>query len=330
MNGDIQITTLLLNVLFLIVGFVFLIKGADVFVDGATSIAKILKVPALVIGLTIVALGTSLPELAVSVIAALEGAGDMSVGNVVGSNIFNISVVLGATCLLFPIAIQKEVLSFELPVVLFISVLLLILGLAFQEVSLIAGIIFLVMLVGYVFFLIYRSKKQKENIEVEVEEESEEPVSPFKSIIFLVLGAAAIWFGGECVNTTSVVIAKFFGMEENLIALTIVALGTSLPELVTSLVAAKKGENDVALGNVIGSNTLNILFILGVAGVISPVAISEPMIFDMIIMISITAILFIMAIFTHKKKGLTLPCGVILLACYITYLTYIIIRNYAG
>ena len=149
MNGDIQITTLLLNVLFLIVGFVFLIKGADVFVDGATSIAKILKVPALVIGLTIVALGTSLPELAVSVIAALEGAGDMSVGNVVGSNIFNISVVLGATCLLFPIAIQKEVLSFELPVVLFISVLLLILGLAFQEVNLIAGIIFLVMLVGY-------------------------------------------------------------------------------------------------------------------------------------------------------------------------------------
>ena len=135
-----------------------------------------------VFGLTVVAIGTSLPELAVSVIAALEGAGDMSVGNVVGSNIFNISVVLGATCLLFPIAIQKEVLSFELPVVLFISVLLLILGLAFQEVSLIAGIIFLVMLVGYVFFLIYRSKKQKENIEEEVEEESEEPVSPFKSI----------------------------------------------------------------------------------------------------------------------------------------------------
>ena len=327
--GEIQITTLLLNIVFLIIGFVFLIKGADVFVDGATSIAKVLKVPALVIGLTIVALGTSLPELAVSVIAAIEGAGDMSVGNVIGSNIFNISVVLGATSLLFPIAIQKEILSFELPVLLGISILLLILGLAFKEVGLIAGIIFLLLLVGYVFFLIYRSKKQRETLEEEQEEE-QETISPIKSIIFLVLGAAAIWFGGECVNTTSVVIAKFFGMEENLIALTIVALGTSLPELVTSLVAAKKGENDVALGNVIGSNTLNILFILGVAGVINPVLISEPMIFDMIVMIGITFMLFIMAFVTHKKKGLNLPCGITLIITYASYLAYIIFRNYAG
>ena len=323
-----EIISLLLNVLFLIIGFVFLIKGADVFVDGATSIAKVLKVPALVIGLTIVALGTSLPELAVSVIAAIGGAGDMSVGNVIGSNIFNISVVLGATSLLFPIAIQKEILSFELPVLLGISILLLILGLTFKEVGLIAGILFLLLVVGYVVFLIYRSKKQRETIEEE--EEEQETISPFKSIIFLVLGAAAIWFGGECVNKTSVVIAKFFGMEENLIALTIVALGTSLPELVTSLVAAKKGENDVALGNVIGSNTLNILFILGVAGVINPVLISDTMIIDMIIMIGITAMLFVMAFVTHKKKGINLPCGVILLITYASYLTYIILRNYIG
>ena len=321
------IPTLLLNILFLILGFVFLIKGADVFVDGASTIAKIFKVPALIIGLTIVALGTSLPELAVSVVASINNSTDLSVGNVVGSNIFNILMVLGTTSVLIPIAIQKEVLRFELPFVLFVSIFLLILGfVGNNEVNWLFGIIFLLLLVIYIFVLIKRTiNENKEKVE-EIQEEKK--ISPIKAIIFLILGAALIIFGGECVNTTSVVIAEFFGMDEQLIALTIVAIGTSLPELITSLVAAKKGENDIALGNVIGSNTLNILFILGLSSLITPLPITPNMSFDLIFMVFVTIELIIMAIITFKNKGLNKTCGIILISTYVLYMAYIICRNY--
>ena len=327
-----EIVTLLLNILFLVLGFAFLIKGADIFVDGASAIAKILKVPALIIGLTIVALGTSLPELAVSIVAAVNNSTDLSVSNVVGSNIFNILVVLGLTSILVPIAIEKKVLKFELPFVLGVSTLLLILGfIGNSEINWVFGLIFLVLLAFYIFFLIKRTKKE-EPVEQEDNKTSSEleenKTSPFKAIIFLVLGAGLIMFGGECVNKTSVVIAEYFGMEEQLIGLTIVAIGTSLPELITSLVAAKKGENDIALGNVIGSNTLNILFILGAASLITPLPISPSMTFDMVVMVLITLVLIIMAILTSKKKGLTKTCGFILVSLYIIYTAYIICRNY--
>lgn len=323
-----EITTLLLNILFLVLGFVFLIKGADIFVDGASTIAKILKVPALIIGLTIVALGTSLPELAVSIVAAINESTDLSVSNVVGSNIFNILVVLGLTSIIIPIAIEKKVLKFELPFVLGVSTLLLLLGLfGNNEVNWIFGLIFLILLAFYIFFLVKRTKKEEQE-DIEQPANEEVKTSPIKSIILLVLGAGLIIFGGECVNKTSVAIAEYFGMDEQLIGLTIVAMGTSLPELITSLVAAKKGENDIALGNVIGSNTLNILFILGAASLITPLPISSAMTFDMVVMVAITAILIIMAILTSKKKGLNKTCGFILVSLYVIYTAYIICRNY--
>ena len=319
-----EITTLLLNILFLILGFVFLIKGADIFVDGASTIAKILKVPALIIGLTIVALGTSLPELAVSIVAAINKSTDLSVSNVVGSNIFNISVVLGLTSIIVPIAIEKKVLKFEFPFVFAVSGLLLLLGLfGNNEISWIFGLIFIGLLVFYLVFLINRTKQEEQ-----IQQEEEIKTSPLKAVILLLLGVALIVFGGECVNSTSVVIAEYFGMDEQLIGLTIVAIGTSLPELITSLVAAKKGENDIALGNVIGSNTLNILFILGVASLITPLPISSAMTFDLIVMVAITAILILMSFLTLKKKGLNKTCGVILVSLYIIYTAYIICRNY--
>ena len=319
-----EIVSLLLNILFLVLGFVFLIKGADVFVDGASTIAKILKVPALIIGLTIVALGTSLPELAVSIVAAINESTDLSVSNVVGSNIFNILMVLGLTSIIVPIAIEKKVLKFELPFVFGVSALLLLLGIfGSNEITWIFGLIFLALLAFYIFFLIRRTKKEEP-----IEQEEEIKTSPVKAIILLILGAGLIIFGGECVNKTSVVIAEFFGMEEQLIGLTIVAIGTSLPELITSLVAAKKGENDIALGNVIGSNTLNILFILGAASLITPLPISSAMTFDMVMMVLFTLVLIIMAILTLKKKGLNKTCGIILVSLYVIYTAYIICRNY--
>ena len=316
--------TLFLNILFLIIGLGLLIKGADFFVDGASAIAKILKIPTLIIGLTIVALGTSLPELAVSLIAAIDNSVDLSVGNVVGSNIFNTLMVLGLTAVIVPIAIEKKVLKFELPFLLVVTLLLFIFSIIGErELTWYVGLIFLALLVFYIVFLIMRTKK-----EPIIEEENEKKLPVGKAIIFSIIGVACIITGGEFVNSTAQKIASLCGMEEKLIALTVVALGTSLPELVTSMVAAKKGENDIALGNVIGSNTLNILFILGLSAVIHPLPISNELVFDLIFVLFITIILIAMAILTIKKKGINRICGIIMVVLYVAYLAYIICRNY--
>ncbi len=315
---------LILYIFLLVLGMVFLIKGADIFVDGASSVAKRLKVPTLIIGLTIVALGTSLPELAVSVVAAINGKVDMSVGNVVGSNIFNILVVLGLSCIIAPICIDKKILKFELPFLLFVSILLLIASLTGEKtITWYYGLIFLVLLVFYICFLIFRTKKEEKN-----ENEIVEPkLSVSKSIVSIILGAIGIAIGGELVNRSAVYIAGALGMSEQLIALTIVSIGTSLPELVTSLVAAKKHENDIALGNVIGSNTLNVLFILGISGLIHPLSIQTNLYFDLIFMVAITVILIALSLFAYKKKGLYRISGSILFFTYILYMAYIICRQ---
>ena len=318
-----------INILFLVVGMALLIKGADFFVGGASNVAKYLKVPTLVIGLTIVALGTSLPELAVSFIASIEKNADLSVGNIVGSNIFNLLVVLGLTSLFVPIMIDKKVLKFEIPFLIVVSAFLLIIAMTGpRQITWYYGLIFLVLCVGYVAFLIFRSKKEaKKNKEEHVEENKPE-WSVLKSLVFLLMGLGMIVFGGQLVNKSSQIIAENFGMDDKLIGLTIVAIGTSLPELVTSLVAAKKGENDIALGNVIGSNTLNILFILGVSSVITPLPISSEMVFDIIVMIATTLVFTLMAFITFKGKGISKICGLIMLVIYVLYVIYLIGRNY--
>ncbi len=315
-----------LNILLLIAGMIFLIKGADAFVDGASDIAKYLKIPALIIGLTIVALGTSLPELAVSVVAAIGGSVDLSVSNVVGSNIFNTLVVLGCSALILPIAIEKKVLRFELPFLLFVSFFLLIISLTgSRSVTWYYGLIFLILTVADIVFLILRSKKEASE---KAEDKAVTKRSLIKSVVFLIVGAIVIAVGGEAVNRSAKVLAAACGMDEKLIGLTIVALGTSLPELATSMIAAKKGENDIALGNVIGSNTLNILFILGVSSLMRPLPIHQDLILDISVMIFTVIVVMILALLTMKKKGLFRVSGAILLFIYAVYLTYIICRNY--
>lgn len=318
-----------INILFLVVGMALLIKGADFFVGGASNVAKYLKVPTLVIGLTIVSLGTSLPELAVSFIASIEKNADLSVGNIVGSNIFNLLVVLGLTSLFVPIMIDKKVLKFEIPFLIVVSALLLIIAITGpRQITWYYGLIFLVLCVGYIAFLIFRSKKEAKKNKKEHVEEKKPEWSILKSLVFLLMGLGMIVFGGQLVNKSSQIIAENFGMDDKLIGLTIVAIGTSLPELVTSLVAAKKGENDIALGNVIGSNTLNILFILGVSSVITPLPISSEMVFDIIVMIATTLVFTLMAFITFKGKGISKICGLIMLVIYVLYVIYLIGRNY--
>ena len=250
-----------LNILFLILGFVFLAKGADFFVDGASSIAKRFKIPQLVIGLTIVAMGTSLPELAVSATASLAGNNAIAISNVVGSNMFNLIVVCGACALFAPLAISKDILKKDFPIAIGCGVLLLVMGIIGMEVCRIDGVILCVLFITYITILVRAALKAR--AATKDEEVVEKTIPVWLCIIYIVGGIAAIKFGGDFVVDGAVTIAGKLGLSENLIGLTIVAVGTSLPELVTSIVASKKNEVEMAVGNVLGSNIFNILLILG-------------------------------------------------------------------
>ncbi len=326
--------TLFLNILFLIIGMILLVVGADIFVDGSSSVARRLKISALIIGLTIVSIGTSLPELSVSFVAALNHKADMSVGNVIGSNIFNSLVVLGMSALLIPIAVKKSMLKFELPLLIAITALVFIVSwlITPKQIGLWVGIILLMIFIGFITLQIVFAKKEQKQFKQnddneEKETKKEEPL--WKAIIFIIGGIAAIWFGGECVTSTASYIAKFFGMSEALVALTIVAVGTSLPELVTSIVAAKKGENDIALGNAVGSNIFNILLILGISATISgslgtSLLVSPSVIIDLGFGLFICILIFIFALTSNKVNKIE---GGILVSLYIGYVAYLIITQ---
>ncbi len=327
--------TLFLNILFLIIGMILLVVGADIFVDGSSSVARRLKISALIIGLTIVSIGTSLPELSVSFVAALNHKADMSVGNVIGSNIFNTLVVLGMSALLVPIAVKKSMLKFELPLLIVITALVFIVSwlITPKQIGLWVGIILLVLFVGFITLqIVFAKKEQKKQLKQndDIEEKDTKKEGPlWKAIIFIIGGIAAIWFGGECVTSTASYIAKFFGMSEALVALTIVAVGTSLPELVTSIVAAKKGENDIALGNAVGSNIFNILLILGLSATISgslgnSLSVSPSVIIDLGFGLFICILIFIFALTSNKVNKIE---GGILVSLYIGYVAYLIITQ---
>ena len=306
--------TILLNVLFLIIGMALLIKGADWFVEGSSNIAKALKIPSLIIGLTLVSIGTSLPELSVSVNSSLQGAVDMSVGNVVGSNIFNVLVVIGCSALFTPMIVQKNMFKYDIPILIgiYLAFILFSFVITPNVISLVEGIIIFIGFICYILFLIFRTKK--ENIKI----------SWPKNLIFVVIGVVGIVFGGEFVVTTAKTLAIKFGMSELLVSLTIVAVGTSLPELVTSMVAAKKGENDIAVGNAIGSCVFNILLILGLSSIVSPLTIDSSTLIDVLVMLLSVVLIFIFAIKSYKiNKG----NGIILISMYVIYLAYIIVRN---
>lgn len=313
--------------LFLIIGFVLLIKGADLFVDGASAVAKKLKIPPLVIGMTIVAMGTSLPETAVSITASVAGANQMAVSNVVGSNIFNLLVVAGVAALICPMAVGEQTLKKDLPLSVFCAIIIAAAGGISYLVSkemVIGRVCGIVLLAVFVWFLLDMIKTAKNN-KVEADEENDAQMGVVKMILFIIIGAVFITIGGDLVVESAKKIASAFGMSDTLIGLTIVALGTSLPELVTGIVAAKKGENDIALGNVVGSNIFNILMVLGLAGVVSPMAITFENIIDIGLLVIFSLIVWLMS---RTRKTLVKAEGLIMVLLYIAYLVYIIARNY--
>ena len=319
----------LICILCIIGGMILLIKGADFFVGSASTLAKKLGVSSLIIGLTIVSIGTSLPEASVSISSALKGSNGLSIGNVVGSNIFNILVVLGCSCLFAPIIVDKGLKKRDIPILVGTGLLLLIFTLWFSktgnyDILRFEAIILFVLFVSYIILCIFTTKKNEE----ENEEETEKPkMKTWLCILIIILSGFAIACGGEFVTFGAKELAIKMGADEILVGLTIVAIGTSLPELVTSIMAAKKKENEIAVGNAIGSSIFNTLFILGAAATISPYYnINPDVIIDIVIMLLIFVVLTVLVLFS--KKGIGRKTGIMFLVMYLAYFVYIILRNY--
>lgn len=314
--------------LLLILGFALLIKGADFFVDGSSNIARLLQVPPILIGLTIVAFGTSAPEATVSIIAAMEGSAEVSVGNVVGSNIFNITLVAGVAAFLYPLQVENETIRKEIPFTLLASVALLILmsdvalqGFSSNMISRSDGLILLLFLSIFMYYVIEYGLKSRKDA---ANEPIPKDISWRKNIFITLLGLAAIIYGGNLVVDNGITIAFSLGMSETLVGLTIIAIGTSLPELVTSISAALKKESEIAIGNIVGSSIFNILFVLGASATITPLAVNSKVFTDVIYMIVLTFVLLIFSR-THFKVGKRE--GLVLAAAYVIYLVYVILRN---
>ena len=321
-------------ILLLAVGFAFLVKGADFFVEGSSSIAKKLKVPPIIIGLTIVAMGTSLPETAVSVTASLVQNNELAVSNVVGSNIFNLMFVIGVCSILTPIMVQKATVVRDIPLSLGCALFLLVLGIsglgdkAGMTLGHADGVIFLIVFAGYIFTMVRSAMKARaagQKVEIEGVEECDnmKELSYGKSILFLIVGAAAIAFGGDLTVDTASRIAIELGMSQTLVGLTIVSIGTSLPELVTSVVAARKNEVDMAVGNAVGSNLFNILMVLGISSAISPVALIRENIIDIVLLMVFSVMVWI---FAGTRKKIERKEGIIMVVVYLVYCAYIIAR----
>ena len=317
---------MLIQLLLLVLGFVMLVKGADWFVDGAASIASKFGIPQLIIGLTIVAMGTSAPEAAVSITAAMGGNADITIGNIVGSNILNILIILGITSLVYPISVQKNTLAIDIPVTIFITAFLLLLGYD-GNITRIDAIIMLVIFFAYLTFLFISAKKERNallqnsieetsSVNTASEETEIKDMPLIKAILFTVIGLALIIAGSNLVVKSATFIAEKLGLSKRLIGLTIVALGTSLPELFTSVTAAIKKNSDIAIGNIIGSNIFNILFVVGLSALIIPVPFQEEFKFDTIIS-GIAAI--VLLLFCLPKKKLPRFAGAIMLLGYVAY-----------
>lgn len=319
----------------LLIGFVLLIKGADIFVDGAAAMSKKLGIPAVIVGLTIVSLGTSAPELAVSTISSLKGSNELALGNVLGSNIFNTLVVLGVSTIIMPLIIKKKEIKKDFLINISLVVLLMILTFdsfifgGENSIGRIDGIILLSGAVIYTIYLINQTRKSS-NTQNETDEEKEERASikTGNNIVKIIIGVIGIVLGGQFVVDSASTIATSLGMSQKLVGLTIVAIGTSLPELVTSAVAAFKGEEDIALGNILGSNIFNILLILGVASTITPIVVQSSLIIDFMFLIVATLVIAAMIYIPKgENKKLSKVEGFIFVSMYIAYMIFIIIRN---
>lgn len=318
-------------VLFLLciaVGFVLLVKGADIFVNSASNLAKLAKIPAIVIGLTIVAFGTSMPEASVSITATVTGSAGISIGNIIGSNMFNLFFILGLCAIFKPVVLERIVVKRDITIMLISSYILLLSGFLFgsngsRALVWFEGLCLLVIFVAYIIYMIYYETKYQ--IAIDTSYDADKKISLPKTIVLLILSLIGIVLGGTLVNTGAKGVAVKVGVSENLAGLTICAIGTSLPELVTSVVALKKNETDIAIGNVIGSNIFNVMFILGLCSVISPLAVDLFAIIDIVIM----AVLFTgFFIYSLIKKDINKWAGISMMAIYVLYFAFIIVREY--
>ena len=318
----------ILMYVWLLVGFFLLIKGADLFVDGTSSIAKLLKVPSIIIGLTIVAMGTSAPEMAVSVGAAIKGQNDIVISNVLGSNIFNLLVVAGGCAVIKSLPVSIDLRKRDFPFSIGIAALLLffclnslIIGGKGFTINRTEGIILFAGLMAYLGFLVYSAVKGRTGLPGDEEIKT---MSPLKSVFYTALGISGIVVGGDLVVDSASDIAAAFGLSQTIIGLTILAVGTSLPELVTSLVATRKGENDLAMGNVIGSNIFNILGVLGLSAAVSPVKVSGFSVIDLSLFIGFCLIIYLVTFFRNKIERLP---GILMVLTYLGYMTYAVMRE---
>lgn len=313
---------IVINFGLLIIGFVLLMKGADIFVDGASKIAIKMHVPEIVVGLTIVAMGTSAPEAAISITAALNNGAAISIGNVIGSNIMNIALILGLTSIIATLPIKDNTLKIEIPFVVIITVILCMMGYFFHEINRLAALLLIILFIAFLSYLYWLSKKGVDSVE-EVEELSEKDTY-LRLLALIVIGAVMIVVGSNLTVDAAKAIAKIFGISDRIIGLTIVAFGTSLPELVTSVTAARKGKTDIAIGNIVGSNIFNILFVLGISGLVSPSPIffDSAFLIDGVIAIVAAVLLFVLS---YSKKSLNRIGGIILLAGYIIYIVKMMI-----
>lgn len=323
---------MLLNIIIIIIGFILLIKGADFLVDGASEIAKRFHIPEIVIGLTIVAIGTSMPELVVSVTSALEGHSDLAIGNVVGSNIANMFLILGVCSIIRPLIFKKETRLFEIPFTVLTTILLFFLcingsGKQINTITREEGIILLVFCILFIIYNLIMAKKgeefDKEDRILEIRTEENKQVPLWESLFGIVLGIVGLKLGGDLVVENSVEIAKVLGISEKLISLTIVAFSTSLPELITSIEATKKSETDMAIGNILGSQIFNILLIIGLSSTLTPISYSKSYDSNIILLIVGSIVLGLFP-FIGKKNEMTKINGIVFVLTYVVYLINII------
>ena len=318
---------MLLSAFLIIIGFILLIKGADLLVEGSSSIAKKFHVPEIIIGLTIVSIGTSMPELFVSTTSSIGGYSDMSIGNIIGSNLCNLLLILGLSTIIKPVKFQRETRLIEIPMSLAITIIFTIFCNTSREISKIEALVLIILFVIFIIYTIFMGKKGEEFDKVDniVEIQSEiKPISMFKSIIFIILGTIGLKIGGDLTVDNALIIARQFNVSEKIISLTILAIGTSLPELVTSVTAAIKGNSDIAIGNIIGSNIFNILLIIGVSALISPLAYNLTYNIQMAILIVAMIVLALFPIIPPKNE-MSRSNGLVYFIMYVIYMIILFI-----
>ncbi|MFV0379882.1 MAG: calcium/sodium antiporter [Anaerorhabdus sp.] len=310
---------MLLNIVLLCLGFYMLIKGADILVDGSSSLACTFKIPTIIVGLVIVSIGTSAPEAAVSIAAGVSGSNEIAISNVIGSNIFNLLLVLGVCAFIIPLPVPRSIVKSELPLLILFSFIITSLSLFSDIISRVDGAILLALMTLYLLWLIKDALSKRAQIKVE------KPVLKLStSILYIIVGLIAIIFGGDLVVGHAKNIALDLGMSEKLIGLSIVSIGTSLPELVTSVIAARKGNVDIAVGNIVGSCIFNLLFIIGISSLITPISINPQLYIDMFVMIVASILTYY---FSKTRGNMNKKEGIIFVALFLLYFIFILIRN---